>query len=239
MPALEAHLQRQVDHSREFFWHRLRWRAVKQFLPRERPFKLLDVGAGAGMVGQYMRDSLPLGEYHFIEPIESLESLLIERHGAARNARTRSAYPDVDVITLLDVLEHQEDDRAFAAGLVAKAAPGTTIVVTVPALQPLWSAWDTLLGHHRRYSRKTLLGVWSDLPVQVVELSYLFPEMLPAAAIRTLRKPVHQGAVDGDAEFPELPALMNKALYGLGTISLGLRKFFPVGTSLILAMRRV
>lgn len=239
MRALEDHLRRQVDRSHGFFWHRLRWRAVSQFLPRDRAFTLVDIGAGAGMVGRYLRDEFPAGAYHFVEPIRSLEDLLVERHGADSNARNRTSYTGVDVVTLLDVLEHQEDDRSFAEQLIAKTVPGTTIVVTVPALQPLWSTWDAALGHFRRYNKRTLAQVWMGHPVRVVELSYLFPEMLPAAVLRKLRQP-DAGKIEGgeSAEFPDLPRVLDRALYGLGTVSLGLRRLAPLGTSLLLAMER-
>lgn len=236
MQILEDHLQKQTEHSRDFFWHRLRWRAVRRFLPRERSFKLVDVGAGAGMVGEYMRDEYPRGEYHFVEPITSLETLLVSRHGSDRNARERTTYSGVEVVTLLDVLEHQKADRSFARELVARTVPGTTIVVTVPALQSLWSAWDEGLGHFRRYDKRTLLEAWRGLPAQVIELSYLFPEMIPAAAIRRFKQP---GGTEGEnAEFPNLPPVVNAALYNLGSVSLALRRLTPFGTSLLLALRR-
>src|SRR5919106_1375048 len=90
---LEAQLQRQLEQSRDFFWHRLRWKAVSGFLE------------------------------------------------------------DMDVVTLLDVLEHQRDDSGFLAGLLGRMRPDTPLILTVPALPGLWSAWDVALGHHRRYRR--------------------------------------------------------------------------------------
>ena len=60
-------------------------------------------------------------------------------------------------VTLLDVLEHQEDDAQFIGGLVAKMEPGSVLLLTVPALPKLWSPWDEALGHYRRYTRSSLL----------------------------------------------------------------------------------
>jgi len=67
--ALEAHLRRQIEHSSRFFWHRLRWRVVRSYLPEGRSFELVDVGAGAGLVGAYLARDRPLGTYRFVEPI--------------------------------------------------------------------------------------------------------------------------------------------------------------------------
>src|SRR3979411_891512 len=87
-------------------------------------------------------------------------------------------------LALLDVLEHQADDRAFLDDLLHKMARGSTLIVTVPALMALWSGWDVALGHHRRYDRRSFRRAIAGLPVEVIEVSFLFPEMVPLALVR-------------------------------------------------------
>jgi hypothetical protein len=58
MDGLERHLAHQVEHGRDFFWHRLRWTVVSQYLP-DVPFTLVDVGAGVGLIGEFLRDRGP------------------------------------------------------------------------------------------------------------------------------------------------------------------------------------
>ena len=234
--ALEAHLRRQIEHSSRFFWHRLRWRAVRGYLPEGRSFELVDVGAGAGLVGAYLARDRPLGTYRFVEPIESLRRILRERHGTAADAADDARYDGADVVTLLDVLEHQEHDHAFLAALVAKMNPGATLLLTVPALPSLWSQWDIALGHFRRYDKAALHACTAALPLTVHETSFLFPEMVPLGLWRRHRKPTAGTDTTGDdAEFPDLPRIVNDALYGLGTASLALRRHIPTGTSIFLA----
>src|ERR671918_410066 len=151
MDPLEAQLQRQLEQSRDFFWHRLRWRAVSGFLPGDGTFQLLDVGAGAGLIGEYLRRDRPRARYRFIEPIDSLRNHLEQRFGVDARADDVGSLEDMDVVTLLDVLEHQRDDSGFLAGLLGRMRPDTPLILTVPALPGLWSAWDVALGHHRRY----------------------------------------------------------------------------------------
>lgn len=241
MDPLEAQLQRQLEQSRDFFWHRLRWKAVAGYLPRQGPFQLLDVGAGAGLIGEYLRRDRPSARYRFIEPIESLRRRLEQRFGAEANAEELGSLEEMDVVTLLDVLEHQRDDRDFLADLVGRMRPGATLMVTVPALPRLWSAWDVALGHHRRYGRVSLRDVVTGPTRRAEEVSYLFPELVPAALVRRIRQPagrVHLSGVD-EFQFPELPRWLNGLLYALGSATLAVRQVWPFGTSLLAVVRRV
>ncbi|MBK7861330.1 MAG: methyltransferase domain-containing protein [Archangiaceae bacterium] len=227
MSSLETHLLAQLEQSKDFFWHRLRWAAVKRWFP-DRPFALLDVGAGAGLLGEYLREERPEVAYHFVEPLESLRESLTQRYGPERDASAQEHWRDVDVVTLLDVLEHQGDDYSFVAGLYARMPAGARLIITVPALKALWSDWDVKLGHQRRYDKRSLRQVLASQPFVVRELTYLFPEMLPAGVVRALRNQTAEGA-----EFPVLPGPVNKTLTALGRLSLEARKLAPLGTSLL------
>ena len=57
--ALEEHLTEQLAGREDFFWHRIRCEAVAGLLPRDGPFKVLDIGAGAGLFGEFLRSTLP------------------------------------------------------------------------------------------------------------------------------------------------------------------------------------
>ncbi len=229
--ALEGHLTHQLDTARDFFWHRLRWRAVSRTLPRDRAFRLLDVGAGAGFVGAYLAEELPRAEYFFVEPIRSLEERLEQRYGAARNLAAASSWEGIDCLVLLDVLEHQQDDAGFLRLVLSKVPAGARVVLTVPALPLLWSDWDRQLGHHRRYHKASLRSLLAACPLEVDEVSYLFPEMVPPGLLRKRR-------IATGAEFPQLPRWLNRALYAAGLPSLFLRRLVPFGSSLLAVARK-
>lgn len=224
---LETHLLAQLDQSKDFFWHRLRWAAVKPWLPRDSG-DLLDVGAGAGLLGEYLRSDRADLRYCFVEPLASLRAALAQRHGAEADWSDRDDWAGASVLTLLDVLEHQVDEQEFLSTVARRMRPGARLIVTVPALQALWSDWDVKLGHVRRYDRVGLARAVAGHGWQLRELSYLFPEMLAPAVVRALRNPRSSGA-----EFPVLPRPVNAALTALGTLSIRARRFAPLGTSLL------
>ena len=234
---LEAHLERQIEESQDFFWHRLRWDAVASRLPRGDGFELVDVGAGIGLVGDFLRTERPLAGYRYEEPIAALQEHLAERFGAEAEVPAGAPVPGARFVTLLDVLEHQPDGHAFLAGLAQRMASGATLILTVPALNRLWSDWDVALGHHTRYDKARLRTTLAALPFEVQELSYLFPEMLPAALARKRRRRDAEHAASAD--FPQLPSAVNEALYRAGRLTLALRRHWPAGTSLFAVLRRV
>jgi SAM-dependent methyltransferase len=235
--ALQHHLQHKQAHGRQFFWYRIRWHAVAAYLPTDRPFEILDVGAGTGILGEFLARDRPLATYRFVEPITDLEAHLEYRYGAAANARDRVGIERADFVTLLDVLEHQEDDATFLSDLVAAMKPGAVLLLTVPALQRLWSSWDVALGHYRRYDKRMIRALLNGLPVSVFELNYLFPEMLLPALVRRRTQPSGKANAP-KAEFPELSPLANRVLYGIGRVTVELRRFAPAGTSVVLALAR-
>lgn len=57
-----------------------------------------------------------------------------------------------DLIALLDVLEHLDEDTAALEALIQRLKPSGYMVITVPAYPWLWSAHDELNHHKRRYT---------------------------------------------------------------------------------------
>ena len=84
-----------------------------------------------------------------------------------------------DAITSGETLEHLDDDRAAVLDLARVARFGARIVVTVPALQSLWTASDDYYEHRRRYSRPELISLMRYGGFDVERSSYWgFPVML-------------------------------------------------------------
>ncbi len=70
------------------------------------------------------------------------------------------------LITLLEVLEHVDDDRAFAEKAVGTLEPGGRVLISVPAHRSEWSWRDEVKGHLRRYEREELVGLVRDIGLE-------------------------------------------------------------------------
>lgn len=63
-----------------------------------------------------------------------------------------------DAALLSEVLEHIEDDVSMLRNVHTLLAHGGHLVITVPAHMSLWTPWDVVAGHVRRYERSELLA---------------------------------------------------------------------------------
>jgi SAM-dependent methyltransferase len=87
-----------------------------------------------------------------------------------------SGLPDAsfDCLVFMDVLEHIEDDDAFLKRLLDKLVIGGTLLITVPAMQFLFSSHDVFLNHYRRYSRKRLLTLLKNNNLTIEKCHYFY-----------------------------------------------------------------
>jgi len=77
-----------------------------------------------------------------------------------------------DSAVMINVLEHIPDDVGALRDIAAGLRPGGTIAIWVPAHEALYSEFDRMIGHHRRYRRSTLVNALNSAGFEVVEVRY-------------------------------------------------------------------
>jgi len=81
-----------------------------------------------------------------------------------------------DTIVCVNVLEHIEDDiRALRLFRDLVAPTGGRVLIFVPAVQAAYGPLDAALGHHRRYSKRTLRRAFEAAGLDVMALRYTNP----------------------------------------------------------------
>lgn len=212
------------------FWHRVRFELVEAHLRTRPTTAVLDVGAGSGLLGEHLRHTGV--RYRWSDASPAIAGSLADRFGPGSRDDGGQLTSDV-VVTLLDVIEHVEDDAGLLRSLAVRMRPGADLIVTAPALGWLFSSWDTDLGHHRRYSERDLVELVTVHGFDVVEAGYLFPELVPPALVRKLRR-----SRGGGAEFPSLPRSVDRLALTIGRSTARLRRWWPLGTSVLVVARR-
>lgn len=150
--------------------------------------RLLDIGAGVGWFSRKLLERERAHEAICIDP-GYIADYVEQVNGRSLSFRRTPDGASADVILLMDVLEHVEDDLALLSSYVEQAAPGTHFLITVPAFEALWSAHDDFLGHHRRYTLSRLRSLIRNAGLAEVQGHYHFASILPVAVIvRLLRR---------------------------------------------------
>jgi ubiquinone/menaquinone biosynthesis C-methylase UbiE len=155
---------------------------------------------------------------------------------------TRVDLPDgcASVITIMDVLEHIEDDRAALREMARIMRPGGLLLITVPAYRWLWSDWDIANQHFRRYSRKEFLQVVNMPELRLLRCQYFNSILMPAIALtRWCRRMSPPRALARVAENRVPAPLINFFLEKLMTVPACCEWLrLPFGVSLLAVLRR-
>jgi SAM-dependent methyltransferase len=81
-----------------------------------------------------------------------------------------------DTVVCVNVLEHIQDDvRALSLFRDVVAGTGGRVLIFVPAIQGIYGPHDAALGHHRRYSKRTLRAAFAAAGLDVVTMKYTNP----------------------------------------------------------------
>lgn len=77
-------------------------------------------------------------------------------------------------IGLFDVLEHIEDDIGYLSSLKYFLPSNGKVYLTVPSYRWLWSNYDDVAGHYRRYTINGLKKVFNEAGYRCDYMSYFF-----------------------------------------------------------------
>ena len=173
-----------VESDTEHWWFRSKGAFVAGALRRAKvdaASTLVDVGAGAGGVTAVLgwrQDRLLTMDGSF-ELVRTGQ----QRHAHLGVVGLGEAVPlrdgAVDVVTMLDVIEHLDDPGVSLREARRALADDGVLVITVPAHRWLWSGADELLGHVRRYDRRMLREHLEAAGYRVDTMTHVFSWLVP------------------------------------------------------------
>ena len=163
------------------WYYRSKAAAMMRLLGPSGPVKVLDVGAGSGFFSR-----------HLLAHSSALEAWCVDSAYEASSDSANSGKPihyrasidkiDVDLVLMMDVLEHVDDDLGLLRDYVKKVPRGTRFLISVPAFQFLWSAHDEFLEHKRRYTLAQLEYTVRRAGLEISAGVYYFGIVLPVAS---------------------------------------------------------
>jgi 2-polyprenyl-3-methyl-5-hydroxy-6-metoxy-1,4-benzoquinol methylase len=166
------------------WYYRSKAAALRRMVGPLAPQRVLDVGAGSGFFSRHL---LTEG---------GAQSALCVDVGYARDRdemldgkpvlyRRDCGLTDCDLVLMMDVLEHVDDDVGLVRHYASKVPSGAHFLVTVPAFRFLWSGHDVFLEHRRRYRLDEIELTMRMAGLDLVRGAYYFGFVFPlAAAVR-------------------------------------------------------
>lgn len=195
-------------------------KAVMRYLKGIKISSILDVGAGSAFFSKYLLANTYAKEAWCVDVSYANNSDAIES-GKPLHYRKSIEYSNSDVILLMDVLEHVEDDIGLLTEYVGKVSSGTVFLITVPAFNFLWSKHDDYLGHKRRYRLKYLENIVSMSGLSVKGGSYYFAAVFPiASAIRLLEKIKKHKSEEASSQLTQHNPITNRILMIMSNVEL-------------------
>ena len=148
-----------------------------------------------------------------------------------------------DAVLALDVIEHIDDDRDAVSKLGQLARPGGVVIVSVPALPELFTEFDEVQGHRRRYLPATLQATFQDSGLKIDQIFWWGQWLVPALRWQRIGKKRLPGdsAAQTYARYLTLPPWPASLVLRLGFAiekQWALHNKLRVGTSLFAIARR-
>jgi SAM-dependent methyltransferase len=237
------------------FWFRGRNKVIsafaKQLVSRLSPgYRVLEMGCGDGNVLRFLEDACRNGTLIGMD-------LYIE---GLRYARTRSSCHLVQgdvrdaafgqnfhLIGMFDVLEHIPDDSRMLADIWKLLDDGGVLLLTVPAHRRLWSYFDEVSGHCRRYEiaelRSKLEQTAYDVEYLTEYMAIVYPLMWLGRKLRSKKRKMQPGDASRNLlqeEVQTIPILNGilSSVLSWEAKWLAKRRRLPFGASLLVVARK-
>ncbi len=250
----------------EHYWHVHRravlLEALRAFAPPSEAGRLLEIGCGIGTVATHLNENGYVVDYgdYFEDAIAIAKRRAEAKLGTATASQRKFMRVDATKplasneyrgILMFDVIEHLPDDELVlenVRGALEGGGRGFTFI-TVPAFQFLWSPWDDIEKHKRRYTKRQLVSLLEGTGFEVVRTTYFFAPLFFAAlgvkglrTVRNLASPPKQAEHIGELVETNTPKFLNRIVLGAHAPERQLLRSpifskLPFGTSLMAIAR--
>ncbi len=153
------------------------------------PARVLDAGCGWGTTLEaleaqgYQAVGMDVSR-RILERLDRPDRELIE----ADLTKPLKAAKPYQAVLALDVIEHLDDDREAVQRLAGLVEPRGVLIVSVPALPALFSEFDAVQGHRRRYLPDTLATAFDGSGLHI-ERTFWWGRWLVPVLVRQRARP--------------------------------------------------
>lgn len=216
---------------------------VRGHLPRKTGNTVLDVGCGTGIMLEYLKEFGNVRGMDSSADAVNYSNLRLKGVVEVKQGGLAGKPPykenTFSLITLLDVIEHIDDDGKALKGAFKMLENGGTLVCTVPAYMFLWSGHDVLNHHKRRYTLKELGEKVEGAGFKIEKISYFNTLLSPAVFLARCLAPASK-RLEPKSDFKTHSGPVNSILKNIFLLEKNLLNFigFPFGVSIICVAKK-
>lgn len=200
--------------EKEHWWFTARQKIILEYIKKHvnisKETTLLDVGCGTGAIIEMLSNHF--NTYGLDSSPQAIE--FCRKRGLTNlfqgNLESFNKDRKFDIITILDVIEHIDDDVKLLRQSNELLKENGSVVVTVPAFQFLWSYHDIVTHHKRRYTKNQLIKVVKSAGFQIKHITYFNSLLFPIAVLKRMASKIIGFKDTSDLNIP--PQLINKLL---------------------------
>jgi 2-polyprenyl-3-methyl-5-hydroxy-6-metoxy-1,4-benzoquinol methylase len=238
------------DFEQQYWWHRGKIHLIRAFydffIPyeiKEKEMNIIEIGCGTGEVLRLLAHWGDVKGVDFSQEAldacrrKGFKDLICGDVNEIDFNNEKSSY---DLVVLMDVLEHIQDDMKTLNIAKQLLKPGGFLFLSVPAYKFLWSTHDEALHHKRRYHSLEIKTKVKDSGFEIVKYShYVTLLFFPIALFRLLSNFVRRKAYPKTHYVP-LPTKLNDLFTKFLLWEARLLKsiYLPVGTTLVLVAKK-
>lgn len=231
-------------YEKTHWWHRAKTNTVFLLLQScvkkyKNPY-ILDIGCGTGNnVAMWGKLGKAYGVDSSTDAVSFCKQRGLKNIFKGKGEKTPFRDHMFACVTMLDVLEHIENESKVLQEIKRVLGKNGMLILTVPAFPILWSRWDEILHHKRRYTRKSLIAVLTKNNFEIEYISYQYSFLfIPALIIRTVKSFLNKNK-QYPSDFSHSNVFINWLMMNLSLLESKIKKITPTpfGTTLLCVAR--
>ncbi len=145
--------------------------------------RVIEIGAGIGTISQRLLANKHIEHLWIIEPDDTYASILTDKFSGISNITIIISTVEniscefvtslnIDTVIMVNLLEHIYDDSALLDKLYHALPYNSKVLTFSPAFPLLYSKYDKLVGHYRRYTKKSINCIFKAAHFNTISVKY-------------------------------------------------------------------